>query len=259
MFEVQSSNAKAAIDVLASAAQAQVDDDQKQIADLKAQLAAVPPPVPIPVVYDHLEGGPWAANSKMEVGGSGHALGGWKAPGVECAELWITDDPAFSAPNYADCYFTQDFAIDGSKTKFKLECSWLFPTAVDIAASQCVEMEARQVTDDQKMCIVACQLNFAGNQLRYWAGPGKWTASGVAMPRPIPGTWTTVVLEGHRDSTTVFHDAITVNGTVNKLGTSYPMSPTTWRRMQRCALQLDDTGAVNSYRAKIDNVKYTLL
>jgi hypothetical protein len=78
------------------------------------------------------------------------------------------------------------------------------------------------------------------------------------QPRLVPGQWYHVVLEGHRDAANVYHDAITINGVVTKLGTQYAAQPTNWRTMLRCALQLDGNGRGDSYRVKRQNTRFTV-
>lgn len=275
MFDQEVSTTKSAVDALAQAANdavtsrdAQITLDQStivadavQIADLKAQLANIPPPSPALTVYDHLESKTWTQTSTAasNVGGSGLGVASQKQPSVECAELSIIPQLAsvLGKSNYFDCYYHQDFAVDDGKKHFRLEASYLFPTLADATAPQCLEMEARQVTGG-KMVIIALQLEFSGNHLRYWDATNKWTSSGVAMPRFLPNQWYTVVLEGHRDSVNVYHDQITINGVVTTLNKSYPLPSTTWRSLTRCAIQLDGNGKGDPYRVKIDNVKYTL-
>lgn len=238
-------------DLKAKLAQAQAD-----LATAQAQLAALPQAA---IVYDRLESKPWKANTDKSVGGSGLGTGGWKAPSVESAELWILDTPTVPAPNYVDCYFTQRVPTDGTKTRFKLEASFLFPTAADISACQCLEFEIRQVTDDKRMVILAGQLQYSGGQLRYFDWQQRaWLSFGVPIIKPLPMAWVSVVLEGHRDATTVYYDAMTLNGIRTPMTQSYALLATDWSPLLWAALQLDDTSAVNGYRIKVDGVKLTV-
>lgn len=233
-----------------------ISEQSAEIKQLQAQLAALPQAV---VVYDRLESKPWKANTDKSVGGSGLGTGGWKAPSVESAELWILDQAGIPAPNYVDCYFTQRVPTDGAKTHFKLEASFLFPTAADIAACQCLEFEIRQVTDDKKMVILAGQLQYSGGAYRYFDWVKRaWLPTGVTITRPAPLTWVSVGLEGHRDAVNVYYDAITFNGVRTPFTQSYALLATDWSPLLWAALQLDDTSAVNGYRVKVDGVKLTV-
>jgi hypothetical protein len=174
--------------------------------------------------------------------------------------LWILDHAGVPAPNYVDCYFTQRVPTDGTKTRFKLEASFLFPTAADIAACQCLEFEIRQVTDDKKMVILAGQLQYSGGQLRYFDWQQRaWLQFGVAIQKPAPLTWVSIGVEGHRDAIAVYYDAMTYNGMRIPMATqNYPLLATDWSPLLWAALQLDDTSAVNGYRVKIKDVSLTV-
>jgi hypothetical protein len=99
----------------------------ERLADFRLNLMDQLAQLQSTVTYPDLESNPWKANTDKSVGGSGLGTGGWKAPSVECAELWILDQAGVPAPNYVDCYFTQRVPTDGTKTRFKLEASFLFP------------------------------------------------------------------------------------------------------------------------------------
>jgi hypothetical protein len=134
-----------------------------------------------------------------------------------------------------------------------------FPTAADIAACQCLEFEIRQVTDDKKMVILAGQLQYSGGQLRYFDWQQRaWLPFGVAIQKPAPLTWVSIGVEGHRDATTVYYDAMTYNGMRIPMTQNYPLLATDWSPLLWAALQLDDTSAVNGYRVKIKDVSLTV-
>lgn len=235
-------------DVLIGDYQTKLNAAQAQL----AQLGSVK-------VYDRMESNPWSANTAKSVGGSGLGTGGWKAPGVESAELWIVDQVGVPAPNYVDCYFTQHVPTDGKVTRFKLEASYLFPTAADVAMCQCLEFEARQVTDDKKLVILAGQLRFGAGTLMYFDWVQRaWLSTGIAITRPAPGTWVGVGVEGHRDATAVYYDALTLNGVRTPFTKSYALLATDWSPLLWAALQLDDNSAVNGYRVKIKDVRLTV-
>jgi hypothetical protein len=110
-------------------------------------------------------------------------------------------------------------------------------------------MEARHILKGGLMFVIAAQLDFADKQLRYWGGPtGKWIASGTPQARLVPGTVYTVILEGHRDDVNAYHDQLTVNGVVTKLGTQYAAADDNWGAAIKCSLQLD--GLNTAYSAK---------
>jgi hypothetical protein len=277
MYEALTSSAHQSVDALASAAeqtvvannatiatlngelaasQAKVTSDEQTIAALQAQLAAVPKAVK---VYDHIESTPFGQNSLAQVGGSGLGVATQKQPGVECAEFAIAPTPpAVGASNYFDCYYYQDFPLDDSLTKFKLEASWLFPTLADANASQCLEMEARHVLTNGNMYVIACQLDFADKALRVFDHTKKWFPIGVAQPRLVPETWYTVTLEGHHDATTIYYDGVTINGVKSVPVGQGAVFNLGWKRMNRIALQLDGNGHGTPYRVKLDNVRLTV-
>jgi hypothetical protein len=189
----------------------------------------------------------WHTNCNAQVGGSGNGVGLQNsAPGAYFA---ITPTPpAAGAVNYFDCYYTWDAAPDESKTHFRYTLPWTFPTQADANASQCLEMEIRQSLKSGMMAVWALQLQFSGKQLRIWDHSRAWFTTGTALPRFTPGTTYTVTLEGHRDDTTVFYDAITINQARIPLSYSYPLWNMGWRAMMRVAAQLDGNGSGTAYR-----------
>lgn len=275
-FDPEAGDAKAAIDVLQQQANNLIntlDQDiaianttidglnsrllttQQNLAMVQRQLDAVR----AVKVYDHIECNHWNQNSKAQVGGSGLGAASHRLPGIECAELAILPDkPAVGGKNYFDCYYTQDFPLDDTLTKFKLEASWLFPTDADAKASQCLEMEARHIIPGGNMAVIACQLDFADNALRVFDHVKKWYTTGTPQARLAAGTWNTVILEGHKDATTVYYDGVTVNGVKSGVGLTADIYNLGWGRMNRVALQLDGNGAGTPYRVKIDNVRLTV-
>jgi hypothetical protein len=66
-----------------------------------------------------------------------------------------------------------------------------------------------------------------------------------------------VILDGHRDDLTVFHDSISINGVVTKLGTSYPAFNRGWGAALKCSLQLDGNGKGDPYKVKYRNAVYS--
>lgn len=295
LFDTQTATAHAAVDQLQadantlidtldqeiSVANAQITADQTTIASVNAALASTQATLATTQqslaivqkqlttlqsvnVYDRLERNPFNVNFKAEVGGSGLGAVSQRPPGIECAELAILPDIPIpisaggTGKNYFDSYFTQDFPLDDTLTKFKLEASFLFPTLADSNASQCLEMESRHVLTNGNMYIIACQLDFADKVLRIFDHTKKWFPIGVAQTRLVPNTWYEVILEGHHDATTIYYDGVTINGTrVVPVGQG-AMFNLGWKRMNRVALQLDGNGAGTPYRVKIDNVRLTV-
>lgn len=225
------------------------------VTETKDKLAADLAQLQATLIYRDLEYSLWSMNSDKVVGGSGLGTKDQKIADSThpWAELSIKPDAPIpvaqggTGDNYFDCYYTKVFKPQPQVKNYRLQTTWKFPTAADAAASQCLEMEARQVVNGL-MFIVACQLQFSGGALRYWDSVKKWTASGTKQPRLVAGQPCTVILEGHRDDLNVYHDQITVNGVVVKLGTQYAAQPTNWSARLSCSLQLDGEGAALAYR-----------
>jgi hypothetical protein len=118
-------------------------------------------------------------------------------------------------------------------------------------------MEVRQSLKSGLMAVWALQLNFSGKQLRIWDHTHTWFSSGTAQARFIPGVTYTVTIEGHRDSTTAYYDAITINQTRIPLSYSYPMWNMGWRPMLRVAGQLDGNGAGTAYKVNRGATDFT--
>jgi hypothetical protein len=61
---------------------------------------------------------------------------------------------------------------------------WDFPSDTDMRNAHCIEMELRQVLNGGMAAIPALQMNFSGNQLRYFdKSRSGWFATGAPMPR----------------------------------------------------------------------------
>jgi hypothetical protein len=240
------------------------DADELEIVDLQGQLGAKIglintlqsqiAQLQSTVTYPDLEFNAWSMNWDKVVGGSGlgHATNTSADKTSDKYGVFTLTPDAPIAPatsNYFDCYYTKTFAADDSKKNYRLTTSWILPTAADAAASRCLEMEARHILKGGLMFVIAAQLDFADKQLRYWGGPtGKWIASGTPQARLVPGTVYTVILEGHRDDVNAYHDQLTVNGVVTKLGTQYAAADDNWGAAIKCSLQLD--GLNTAYSAK---------
>lgn len=238
----------------------QIQADAAQIADLKAQLASLPPPSPATTIYDHLEKNVWGQNADAIVGGGGAGTASQKQPSIECAEFSVAPTLLAGKDNYFDCYYTQVFKPDASNTKYRLEASWLFPTLADANACHCLEMEGRQVMASTDMFVPAIQLRFSTGTIRYFDHSNvvdRWAASGLTIQRFAPLTWYTVVLDAHRDATKLYYDSVTINGVRSALTQTAPTYRGSYVNPRTsCSLQLDAKNL--PYRVKIDNVKYTV-
>ncbi|HWF03279.1 MAG TPA: hypothetical protein VHA06_06305, partial [Candidatus Angelobacter sp.] len=171
------------------------------------------------VVYASLENTPWlvaggtAANSN-QTGSTAVATQGQ----TTTTSAFLKEAPA--GP-YADSYFFKKFAVDPSKTKYRYDLLFMFGTAADAAASQCIELDIQQCISG-KVFNVGLQIDFADNAIRVWnrssatpanTGGGNWVAiPGLTCPRWTAGQWMHVVFEAHRDANQIYVDAVTING-----------------------------------------------
>jgi hypothetical protein len=206
-------------------------------------------------VFDGLELTPWlvapgtAANTDSK-GSTATATQG--QPGINSAWFGL-------APNgpWADAYFYKKLGADPNKLTFKFELSFLFGTAADSAASNCIELDIQQVIAGLGF-NPGLQFNFGGNQLRVWDRSSKnWVDTGKPCPRWAAGQWVRVIFEAHRDGAKIYVDAVTVNGVRIALNLSFPATKLPLPDMMNCAVQLDGNKAGTAYKLFIDAVKFT--
>lgn len=201
---------------------------QTQISSLQSQLAKR--------VYDDLAYGPWWANFKAEVGGSG------KGKITQDKNIFtLIPDVIPGGNNYFDCYFSKSVPPKASDSDFQLKNSWMLKTSADVKACRCLEMEMRHIFPSGLQFVKALQMDFADGQLRIFDHVKKWFPTGVPMARFIPGNWYTVILNAHHDDVNVFYDSIIINGATFPLGgtPSCPAFPSTWGEDMKIALQPD--------------------
>jgi hypothetical protein len=238
--------------------QAHIESDEALLRDDADQISKLQSTV----TYPDLEFNAWHETFSLEsnVGGSGLGTVSQKSADDKTAvqkygEFAIVPQ----AGQYFDCYYTKTFAADDTKKNYRLSVDWVLPSAADVAACRCLEMEIRHIVKGGMMFVIAAQLDYFDKQLRVYEFPagdtkGRWIPTGVAQARPVPGAVTKVVLEGHRDDTTVFTDKLTVNGVVTNVGKSYPAFNKGWGAAIKTSLQLD--GKDLAYTARYKNAKY---
>lgn len=212
-------------------------------------------------IFDGLELTPWllAPGTAANTGSTGStAVATQSQPGITSA--WFNLAPA--GP-WADGYWYKKLGVWPKKTTFTYELSFLFGTAGDSAASNCVELDIQQVISGLGF-NPGWQFDFGGNRLRVWDRdrkekklPEPWIDTGQPCPRWIAGQWVHIVAENHRDGANVYHDAMTINGVRIPINMAFPVTPLALPDMLNCAVQLDGNKAGTAYKLYIDRVKFT--
>lgn len=206
-------------------------------------------------VFDGLELTPWllAPGTAANSGSTGStAVATQSQPGIASASFAL-------APNgpYADAYWYKKFGVWPKKNTFTYELSFLFGTAGDSAASNCVELDIQQVISGLGFNL-GWQFDFSENLLRVWNRSGKnWVTTKNPCPRWPAGQWVHIVAENHRDGANVYHDAMTINGVRLPINTTFPATPLALPDMLNCAVQLDGNKAGTAYKIYVDRVKFT--
>jgi hypothetical protein len=212
-------------------------------------------------VFDGLELTPWllAPGTAANTGSTGSTAVATQAqPGITSA--WFNLAPA--GP-WANAYWYKKFGVWPKKNTFTYELSFLFGTAGDSAASNCVELDIQQVISGLGF-NPGWQFDFNENLLRVWDRdrkqkglPEPWISTGHPCPRWIAGQWVHIVAENHRDGANVYHDAMTINGNRIPINMMFPATPLALPDMLNCAVQLDGNKAGTAYKLYIDRVKFT--
>jgi hypothetical protein len=239
-FDTQSAAALTAVQQLQAAAEAKVASDAQQIAALTStntSLAAQIETLRSTVTYSDLEWGAWSLNDSTKVGGSSNGTSSFTpADTNKPAVFSVVPDAVTTGTNWYDSYATQKKKPNAAYRNFYLAVQWDFPTDADMQNAHCIEMELRQVFG-ARAAIPALQMNFTGNQLRYFdKSRGAWIATGLPMPRTRR---IIAVLEAHRDDTTVYYDAFTINGVRHPLAFTQPIVPLSWADRMSVSVQLD--------------------
>lgn len=237
----------------AQAQNAQLTSENEQ---LKQQLAAA-----TQTVFDHLENGPFTVNCGAIVGGSGNAAGNFFPSLIEVAELNLK--PA--ANQYGDCFFRQSFGAHPELSKFTYDVRFLFPSAADAQASQALELDLKQPIGGL-MFQFAAQLEFSGNQIRYWTPQTKWTSFNplFKLARFQPGVWYELIAVAHHDTSMMWLDSMSLMQCANEscvpdathqpvivqMSQSWLAPATNWSDNLHIAEQLDGNSQGAAYRVK---------
>jgi hypothetical protein len=206
-------------------------------------------------VFDGLELTPWllAPGTAANTGSTGStAVATQSQSGIASASFAL-------APNgpYANGYWYKKHGVWPKKNTFTYELSFLFGTAGDSAASNCVELDIQQVISGLGF-NPGWQFDFNENLLRVWNRSGKnWVTTKNPCPRWTAGQWVHVLAENHRDGANVYHDAMTINGVRIPINMTFPATPLALPDMLNCAVQLDSNKAGTAYKLYIDRVKFT--
>lgn len=235
MYEQQSAAAISAVNTLTQTAEDQSAKDALAISSYKAQISSLQSQLG-KRVYDDLAYGPWWANSKAQVGGSG--LG---KVTQDKNVFTLIPDVIPGGNNYFDCYFSKSVPPKATDQIFQLKNSWMLKTAADVAACRCLEMEIRHILPSGLQFVKALQMNFADKQLRIFDHVKKWFSTGLDQTRFIPGNWYEVILNAHHDDVNVIYDSIIINGAFIGL-TTIPPCPafaSNWGEDMKVALQPD--------------------
>lgn len=224
---------------------------QTQINTLDAQIAAAGSVV----VFPALETTTWllAPGASANTGSTGSLATATQAQ-PSSSSAWFNIAPLGA---YADAYWYKTLGANPSKTNYTYQLSFMFNTAADAAASQCVELDIQQ-------CIggivynTGVQFNFQASQLRVWnRSAGAWVATGTSCPRWVAGQWMHIFVENHRDASNVYSDAITINGVRTPINLSFPAPNLGLSDMLNCAVQLDSNSTATAYKLYVDNIIFT--
>lgn len=227
----------------------QLQSAQAHAVALAAQLAAA-----TPVVFDDLELTPWliAGGTAANTGAAGNSADSTQTQsGAQCATFGI-----IPAGAYADKYWYKKFGPQPTLTRFEQKVSFLFPTAADAAASQCVETDLQQ-------CIggvvynFGTQHDFAENSFRLWNRSAvAWIPVVIPMPRKLAGTWAQLTLQCHRDATRVYYDAVLINGVPLVFApVSFPAPTLGLSDMLNYGFQLDSNAMGKAYTVAVNKMK----
>lgn len=215
------------------------------------------------VVFDDLELTPWllAPGTSANSGQTGStAVATQGLQGVTSA--WFN-----LAPNgpYANGYWYRKLGADAKKSKYLYEIPFLFGSAADAAASNCIELDIQQVIAG-RVFNTGLQFDFTENALRVWdrssatpadTGKGDWVTTGFPCPRWTPGQWVKVALATHRDDTHVYYDSIDVNGLHVQPTMVFAAPLLGLSDMLNCAVQLDGNKTGTPYRVYRGRTRFT--
>lgn len=224
---------------------------QTQINTLDAQIAAASSVA----VFPALETTTWllAPGASANTGATGSLATATQAQ-PSSSSAWFNIAPLGA---YADAYWYKTLGANPSKTNYTYQLSFMFNTAADAAASQCVELDIQQ-------CIggvvynTGVQFNFQASQLRVWnRSAGAWVTTGTSCPRWVAGQWMRIFVENHRDVSNVYSDAITINGVRTPINLSFPAPSLGLSDMLNCAVQLDSNSTATAYKLYVDNIIFT--
>lgn len=252
----------------------EVAADEQTIQTLRTELSTTQAQLAVFLntkVFDGLELTPWlvAGGTAANSGQTGSTAVATQAqPGTSSA--WFNLAPA--GP-YANGYWFKKLGADPAKKNYEFEISFLFGTAADAQAANCVELDIQQVIAGV-VFNTGLQFDFTENALRVWdrskatpadPGAGDWVPTGITCPRWTPGQWVRVVFETHRDDSHVYVDAITINGQRNVFGgaTNFFLQPTFaapklgLTDMLNCAVQLDGNKAGTAFKLYVDAISFT--
>lgn len=158
---------------------------------------------------------------------------------------------------YEDKYWYWKLGADASKSSFTYTVNFMLP---DPSAPQALELDVQQVI--AAVCYnVGFQFDFADNSVRIWNRSTTnhgWIATGVSSPRWVAGSWHSVTLKTHRDSTTVYYDSMTIDGVTTSLTQfSFPAISLSNPDTINVAIQLDANSAGKAFLANIYGVDFT--
>ena len=169
--------------------------------------------------------------------------------------------PAFRQiiPNgaYEDKYWYWKLGADATKSSFTYTVNFMLP---DPNAPQALELDVQQVIS--AVCYnLGFQFDFQSNQVRIWNRSTTnhgWIATGVASPRWVAGSWHSVTLKAHRDSSNVYYDSMTIDGVTTSLSQfSFPSISLNNADTLNVAIQLDANSAGKGFLVNIYGVDFS--
>jgi hypothetical protein len=165
-------------------------------------------------------------------------------------EFWIGGNNA-----YKNAYWYIQQSAPAAPVKYlKYEFDLYIPKAY-ASAPQAIEFECQQKVNGYKYNF-AWQANYPGHSWRIFDFVNrKWDASGLRFDGFTPDTWHHIVAEYHTEGTSVYHDALTVDGVRKVVNIRHGAKASVSGRSFTNAFQLDLNGRATDYKVYVDGMK----
>jgi hypothetical protein len=160
---------------------------------------------------------------------------------------------------YTNAYFYQEHTpVTAQINALTYEFDLYIPQGME-TAPQAIEFECQQILNGW-VYNFGWQALYTGNVWRIFDyGLKRWDATSIAFTPFTPGTWHHILAEYHNDITThtVFHDALTVDGTRFPVNITHNAFNAGGRDQFTNAVQLDSNSTAAPYSVYVDKMKIT--